>query len=289
MALPSHANRRSALKTLAISAAGLSVFRPESAGCATPETGKHEPLKLGVATYSLMRLPTAEVVAALKELGIQNAGAFRGHINWKGTPEECRASAKLFQDAGIAITGSSVIELPNDEALVRKAFENTRAAGLPTIVCKPARNALGLIEKFVKEFDVRLAIHNHGPEDDVYCSPYDAWEVIQNLDPRIGVCIDVGHTARAGINPAEAIRKCRARLYDVHLKDTTAPVGSRDDVPVEVGRGNLDIRSMLAALIEINYPHIVEFEYEKKSGNPVVGLAQSIGYVRGVLASLAKA
>jgi sugar phosphate isomerase/epimerase len=280
-------SRRTVVKAVAVSAAtaSLPIFRSAPAFAADSHAGKPEILKLGVATYSLMRLPTPDVVTALKELGITHAGAFRGHVNWKGTADECRASAKLFQDAGITLTGSSVIELPNDEAAVRKAFDNALAAGLPTIVCKPARNALGLVEQFVKEFDVRLAIHNHGPEDDVYCSPYDAWEVAQHLDPRIGICIDVGHTARAGVNPAESIRKCRTRLFDVHLKDTVAKVGSRDDIPVEVGRGNLDIRGILAALIEIKYPHIVEFEYEKKSGNPVVGLAESIGYVRGCLAT----
>ncbi len=143
------------------------------------------------------------------------------------------------------------------------------------------------MEKFVKEFDLRLAIHNHGPEDKVYPSPLDAWKAVQPYDQRIGLCIDVGHSWRAGTDPVEAIRKCRERLYDIHLKDSLANPGDKKDTPVEVGRGKLDIRGMLAALIEIKYPHIVAFEYEKRPENVVAGLAESIGYVRGLLAGMA--
>lgn len=173
-------------------------------------------------------------------------------------------------------------------AKVRQAFENARAAGLATMVVSPEPEALGLIEKFVREFDQKLAIHNHGPEDKRYPSPYDAWNLIQPLDARIGLCIDVGHTARAGVDPAETIRKCASRLYDIHLKDSVALPGVMKDIPVEVGAGRLDIRGILTALRAINYGGVVAFEYEKVAGNPVVGRAESIGYVRGMLSALAR-
>src|SRR5581483_3119198 len=131
------------------------------------------------------------------------------------------------------------------------------AAGLPTMVCKPAADAFPLVEKFVREFDLKLAIHNHGPEDKVYPAPADAWKAGPAYDPRIGLCIDVGHAARAGADPVEAIRKCRERLFDVHLKDSLAETGAARDVPVEIGRGKLNIRGMLAALMAISYPNIV--------------------------------
>jgi sugar phosphate isomerase/epimerase len=113
------------------------------------------------------------------------------------------------------------------------------------------------------------------------------WKVIQPYDKRIGLCIDVGHTWRTGTDPVEAIRKCRERLYDIHLKDSIAQAGA-GDVPIEIGRGKLDIRGILSALIEIKYPHIVGLEYEKESRNPVVGLAESLGFVRGMLVAMAK-
>jgi sugar phosphate isomerase/epimerase len=141
-----------------------------------------------------------------------------------------------------------------------------------------------LLDKFVKEFDIKLAIHNHGPEDKQFPSPYDVMSAVEKFDKRIGLCIDVGHTARAGVDPAEAIIKCRERLYDVHMKDISA-MGARN-TPIESGRGILNSRAILAALVKIKYQGLVGFEYEKDSKDPVPGLAESVGYVKGLLAGL---
>jgi sugar phosphate isomerase/epimerase len=142
-----------------------------------------------------------------------------------------------------------------------------------------------ILDSMVKEFDIRLAIHNHGPEDKRFPSPYDVWKAVEGYDRRIGLCIDIGHTARARVDPAEAIRRCRDRLYDLHIKDidSTAPEGRT----VEAGRGVLDLRSILRALLEVGYPNLLSFEYEKDEDDPLPGLAESVGYVRGLLAGIA--
>jgi inosose dehydratase len=249
--------------------------------------GREHGLRLGVATYSLRTVTADEAIATLKVLRIVNAGVFRNHIPWGGTVDEVRAAAAKFQAAGLAITGSGVIQLPNDEAELRKAFENAKAAGLQTMVCKPAKVALPLVEKFAREYDQKLAIHNHGPEDKDYPTSKEAWDVIRSLDSRIGLCVDVGHTARTGEDPAVHIRRYASRVYDIHMKDSVAIVGAQRDVPVEVGAGRLDIPGMLKALLDIKYNGVVSFEYEKVAGNPVTGLAESVGYVRGILAAFA--
>jgi inosose dehydratase len=275
-------NRRKALKLTTVTAFGAwtgAGLLTNSAKAAPPS------LKLGVASYSLTKQSPEEVIATLKQLQIQYVSLYRTHCPWGGTAEECRAAAKKFTDAGLTVTGSGVIELPNNEGAVHKAFENARAAGLPMMVCKPALDAFPLVEKYVKNYDIRLGIHNHGPEDKVYPSPDDVWKAVQPYDKRIGLCIDVGHAARAGTDPAGAIHKYRERLYDIHLKDSTAPAGALKDAPTEVGRGRLDIKGILAALIGIKYPHIVAFEYEKRGGDQVAGLTESVEYVRKVLAS----
>jgi sugar phosphate isomerase/epimerase len=174
--------------------------------------------------------------------------------------------------------------MQNDAADVRRAFEYARDAGLPTIVCSPHPESMPLLEAMVKEFDIRLAIHNHGPEDRRFPSPYDVWKAVEKYDRRLGLCIDVGHTARAKVDPTEAIRKCRERLYDLHIKDidSTAPEGST----VEAGRGVLDLRPVLRALLDIGYPHLLSFEYEKDENDPLPGLAETVGYVKGLLGGL---
>jgi len=271
--------RRQALKLSALTAIGTWT----GTGCLSAKPRDHS-LKLGVTSYTLSNLPPEAVIAELKHLDIHYVTLAKAHCPWDGTAEQCRAAAKKFTDAGITVTGSNVIDLPNHEPAVRKAFENAHAAGLPAMDCKPALDAFPLVEKYVKQFDIRLAIHNHGPGDKFYPSPYDAWKVIQPYDQRIGLCIDVGHAWRAGTDPAEAIRKCRSRLYDIHLKDSLAVPGAKD-IPVEVGRGHMDIKSILAALIEVKYERTVAFEYEKRT-NPISGLEESVAYVRKLLTEM---
>ncbi len=291
---PQHLTRREALKTAAVGAFALPFLNAralaaETAAPAPVAPAKPEALRLGIASYSLRNLPLDEAIATVKTLRISNIALFRLHCNWEtASVDECRAVGAKLKAAGLTLTGSGVVNLPNDEAKCRKAFENVKAAGMQAMVCKPDLDALPLVEKLVKEFDQKLAIHNHGPEDKVYPTPEVIWNAVKNLDARIGLCIDVGHTARFGDDAATAIKKYAARLYDVHMKDSIAVPGAMKDVPIEVGAGRLDIRGMLKVLLEINYKGVVAFEYEKVAGNPVTGLAESVGYVRGVLAALTK-
>jgi sugar phosphate isomerase/epimerase len=270
--------RRHAVKTAALLAAGAWTGAALEARAAAPT------FQLGLATVSLSGYPPDKVIAAAKKLDLHNVSLFGSHCPWGGTPEQCRTAAQKFKDAGLTVTGSGVINLPNEEGAVRRAFANAQAVGLPTMICKPAHDAFPLIEKYVKQYDLRLAVHNHGPGDNGYPSPFDAWKAVQPYDSRIGLCIDVGHGFRAGTDPVEAIRQCHPRLYDVHLKDSLAEVGATKDIPVEVGRGHLDIKGILMALLEVKYSHIVAFEYEKRGGDPVEGLAESVAYVRKILA-----
>ncbi len=284
--------RRDALKRAALSAAAVSLARlapslraAEPAPAASPHDRMHG-IRLGVASISLKNLSVADAAAVLKQLEIGHVSIFRTHANFEqGTPEQCRDAAAGFRAAGVEPSSTSVVYLKNDEAAMRRAFENVRAAGLSMMTCSPTPDALPLTEKFVKEYDIRLAIHNHGPEDKTYPSPYEPWQLIQSLDPRIGLCIDVGHSMRAGVDPVEAIHRCQSRLYDLHLKDSLAAVGAKD-IPAIVGRGHMNIEAILRALIEINYSGITAFEYEVAAGDPAVGLAESIGYVRGLLAAM---
>ncbi|HSY19218.1 MAG TPA: sugar phosphate isomerase/epimerase, partial [Candidatus Acidoferrales bacterium] len=195
---------------------------------------------------------------------------------------------KKFSDAGIAVTSTGMIELPNDEAVVRKALENVRAAGLKTFCgWLKQTDSLPLLDKLVKEYDLKVAIHNHGPTE-ALATGMDVWKAVQPFDQRIGLCLDVGHGFRAGENAAETIRQCNARIYEVHLRDTAEAGGTmKDPQPVIIGHGLLDFHSIIAALVEVKYLFQAEFEYEKKEEDRVPGLAESVGYVRGLLAGLA--
>lgn len=308
--IPNNLTRRDALKSAALGALTLPILSSAlwSADAAKDKKGKAKAeasptlyppsspdgrengLRLGVASYSLRNLPLDPAIETVLALRVKNIALFRAHCNWEAASvDECRAVGDKLKAAGLNLTGSGVVNLPNDEAKCRKAFENVKAAGMQSMVCKPELAALPIVEKLAKEFDQKLAIHNHGPEDKVYPTPEVIWNAVKSLDSRIGLCIDVGHTARFGDDPAVAIKKYAARVYDVHLKDSVAVIGAQRDVPVEVGAGRLDVRGILRALLDIKYNGVVAFEYEKVAGNPVIGLAESVGHVRGILAAYARA
>ncbi|MGA2017136.1 MAG: sugar phosphate isomerase/epimerase [Opitutaceae bacterium] len=256
-----------------------------SAPAATPR------LSLGVAGYSLRKLSTEAAVAALRQMQIGSVSVFRVHVPILiSTPDVCREAAQKFRDAGLAIPSTGVVTLANSEGVMRRAFECGRAAGLSTMAASydkpPDRDTFLLTERFVREYDIKLAFHNHGPEDKIFPSPLDVWDAVQPYDQRLGLCIDVGHSARAGTDPVEAILRCRSRLYDVHMKDTLAGVGDKKDKPVVLGYGRLDIRSIMAALIQVGFRYQVGLEYEVEEADPIPGIAQSFGYMRGMLAGL---
>jgi len=284
----SNVSRRDVLLGGVTGLAALAVTgRPAGAGVVlkkeqTPWKG----LKVGCATYTLgQQFKTAEeAIKAIQRVGLTYCSIKDVHLSFKSTTEERKATVAKFVAAGITPLSVGNVTLKNDEAQVRAMFEYTRDVGVPVMVCAPDKAALPICEKMVKEFGIKMAIHNHGPEDKNFPSPFDVIEAVKDMDPRIGCCIDVGHAARAGADPAEAIEKIGARVYDIHLKDLQRI--DRRSIPIECGRGVLDLRAILTALLKINFQGHVGFEHEKDMKDVLPGLAEDAGYVRGVLATM---
>jgi len=241
-------------------------------------------LKAGVASYTLRKMPVDQAIKAIQRAGVKYVSIKDAHLSLKSSKAEREEVAQKFKAAGITPMSCGNVGMENDEANIRQAFEYARDIGLPTIVCSPDPASMPILDRMVKEFDIRLAIHNHGPEDKKFPSPYDVWKAVTPYDNRIGLCIDVGHTARAKVDPAEAIVRCRTRLYDLHMKD----IASLDPKAgtIEGGRGVLDMKSILSALLRIRYQGLVSFEYEKDSDDPLPGLTETIGYTKGLLATM---
>jgi sugar phosphate isomerase/epimerase len=287
MDLSSPLSRRGFARLAASSAAVLTIagLSPR-AGAQAPRSAT-DPwlgLKIGVASYSYSRLPLEAAIQGVRRVGVSYVSIKDIHLPLKSTTEERQAVVKKFRDAGITPLSCGVVNMAGDESALRNALEYARDAGIPTIVCNPKRQYLPVLDGLVKEFDLRLAIHNHGPEDKVWPSPLDVWEAVQKYDSRIGLCVDVGHTARCGVDPSQAFRTCAARLYDVHFKDLSSREAKAR--PIEVGRGVLDIRGMLRTLVELGYSYHVGLEHEKDMNDPIPGVAESIGYIRGTLAGM---
>ena len=251
---------------------------------ATPERDTWHGLKLSVASYTFHAQSLEVTLKDINRTGLKYVSIKDVHLPFNTTAQERKAIAQRFIDAGITPLSCGNVSMKNDEADVRRAFEYARDIGLPTIVCAPHPDSMPILDRMVKEFDIKLAIHNHGPEDKHFPTPESVWNAAKPFDKRIGLCIDVGHAARAGADPVADILRYRERLYDMHLKDiaTLTPRAAA----IEVGRGVLNIQGMMKNLLKIHYTHLVSFEYEKNDPDPLPGLMESMGYVRGVVHGL---
>ena len=243
-------------------------------------------IRLGVASYSFHKFDRAHVIDFMKQLDVKylNAKDVLDHLPMK-PPEATEAAVAAYKAVGIELTAAGVIYFAKpDEADIREKFEYVRRAGVRLIAGSPTREALPMVEKFVKEYDFKLAIHNHGPEDKQWPSPLDILKVIEPMDHRIGLCIDVGHTARAGTDPVEAIHKAGKRLYDVHIKDLADLMVKESQVAV--GEGKMPIRGIFEALIAVGYGGFVDLEYEIHEDDPLPGMMKSFAFMRKVLLTM---
>ena len=254
-----------------------------------PSTNEASPIRLGLASYTFRNFSRAQMIGFMKQLNVfaLNAKEVKDHLPM--APQEEATALADYATASIKLHAAGAIYFAKDEdADIRSKFEYCKRAGISVIVAgDPAPETLPRIEKFVKEYDIRIAIHNHGPEDKLWHSPLDVLKAVKNMDPRIGCCIDVGHTVRAGTDVVQAIHEAGPRLLNIHMKDLTNFASKESQVAV--GDGIMPVRKMFEAIIAIGYKGFVDLEYEIHPDDPMPGVIASFAYMRGVLAGMANA
>ncbi len=280
-------DRRTALRGaagLAAMGALRSSLWPQAAAYDPVRPGKPSPVRLGMASYTFRRFDRARLLASMKQLGLVNLNLKDVHLPM-GALDQVKAAAAELRAAGMNLTAvGSISFAKDDDADIRPKFDYARAVGAPVIVAAPSRAVLPRLERFVREYDIRLAIHNHGPEDREFPSPLDALAAVEHMDPRMGCCVDVGHAMRAGTDPVEAIRRIGPRLFDVHMKDLAESHAKESQVAV--GEGLMPVRSIFEALLATAYNGYVDLEYEIHEDDPMPGVIESVAYERGVLAGM---
>ena len=244
------------------------------------------PIRLGLASYTFRNFSRAQTDRLHEATECVRAECKDVKDHLPTDPQEEAAALADYAAAGVKLHAAGTIYFPKDEdADIRAKFEYCKRAGIAVIVAgDPAPETLPRIEKFVKEYDIRIAIHNHGPEDKLWHSPLDVLKAVKDMDPRIGCCIDVGHTARAGTDVVQAIHEAGPRLFNVHMKDLTNFQSKESQVAV--GDGIMPVRRMFEALVAIKYKGFVDLEYEIHPDDPMPGVISSFAYMRGVLAGL---
>ena len=304
--MPDHNNvpRRTFLKLAGLGAAGVALNKGNAARFASgnsepiaanltsdrhtvaPSRAADAAVKLGVASYSLRNFPRAKAIEMTKALGTPYINLKSVHLPYEASPAEIASARNEVESAGLHIVGGGMItfETDTDDGL-RKYFDYAKAAGMPVMVSTCKASVLPRVEKFAKQYDIKIAIHNHGPEDPDFPSPNDVLKAVKGMDPRMGLCIDVGHTVRTGTDVVRAVADAGARLHDMHIKDLR-DLKDKDSQCI-VGEGAIPIPTIFRRLIAIRYPGYVNLEYEIEPDDPLPGMKQSFAYMRGVLAGLA--
>jgi sugar phosphate isomerase/epimerase len=242
------------------------------------------PVRLGIASYTFRKFDGPHLIDFMHQLKTPYLHLRDVHLPIAPV-EDVAAHAAAYRADGLTLTGVGNVNLTkDDEADIRAKFEYCKAAGVGLMACSASHAALPRLERFVREYDIRLALHNNGPTNKEFPAPSDVLKAVTSLDPRIGCCLDVGAAMRAGADPVASIRAAGPRLYQVHMKDVADHSATSADVAV--GGGVMPVRAIFAALAEMRYAGYVDLEYEIQPDDPMPGVVESFAFMRGVLAGL---
>src|SRR5690242_3354435 len=283
---PMTLTRRSVLKSAALTAA-CSAIQPMISLAQAPaakDDKQFHGLRVGACSYSVRSFPLAEALQDIKRLGVRYVSLKEVHLPLTSTPDQRKQAKQQAEDLGLTITSCGVIYLKDDEASMHQAFDYVRDLGATVAVIGVTHEQLPTLDKVIRSYDLKAAIHNHGPNDKRFPSPLQVYDAIKGLDKRVGVCMDIGHTFRMHEDIVDDIKRTFDRLYSMHFKDLESDHVDAKGVPV--GTGVMPIIGTLRELVRSNYKGEVQLEYEVEAKDPVPGMAESFGYMRGVLQTI---
>lgn len=235
--------------------------------------------KLGIAGYSFVNFNLDESLKMMKKVDVHYLCIKDFHLPFKSTAEEIAAfHAKLKDNNVIGYAVGPIYTKTKEE--IDKAFDYAKRVGVDLLIGIPAHADLEYVAQKTKEYNIRYAIHNHGPEDKLYPNAESIYNRIKNLDQRVGICFDMGHNKRDGRDSVVDLQKYSKRIFDMHLKNVTE--AANKGTTCELGRGVIDIPAFVKMLRKVNYKGSCSLEYEKDMKDPLAGIAESVGYFKGV-------
>lgn len=261
--------RRYFLKTAAVAAGALTIGRPAFAiQSKRSDSDRFGGFRMGLQTYTFRNFSADDALDMAKDLGFTTVEMFEAHFPSKSTPDEIAVRKNDLADLDIELLAHGVNPFTKDHAANRRWFEFAKAAGIRNITADPTEDAFDSLDKLVAEYDIRVAIHNHGPGAR-YDKVADVLNAIRGRHPNIGACADLGHYIRSAEDPVRVINLLKGRLYGVHLKDFAEQ--KRDTHGVILGQGQLDLVGVFRALKQADFPPdaCLALEYEEKPESPV--------------------
>ncbi|HEY2413334.1 MAG TPA: sugar phosphate isomerase/epimerase family protein [Pirellulaceae bacterium] len=282
--MPAQSSRRQFLTNC--SAACLASLAASKFSLAANEPDPWGGFPVGVQTISLRKYPLPEVFRHLQGMGVRYVEfSASAHLPATASDEKIIQARQLAEQAGLRISAQGVNRFSSDHAANRRVFEFAKKLGIRIITANPQPDAdtFASLEKLVAEYDLRIAIHNHGPGS-LYDKLTDVTKVLKDRDPRIGACVDCGHFIASGEDPLKCLRALSDRLYGVHLKDQSE-FGSKSP-GVILGKGHLDLVSLFKTLREIKFPpdRALSLEYEANPDNPLDDLKACLAATKDAIA-----
>jgi inosose dehydratase len=250
-----------------------------------PAPDTYENFKVGIAGYTFVKFDLDKSLETMKRADVHYLCIKNFHLPMDSTDEEIKDFYAKLERYDVSAYAVGPLYM-NTKEEADKVFEYARRVGVKTIVGVPSYELLPYVNKKVKEYDMKFAIHLHGPDLDKFPDAEDVWEHVKDLDPRMGMCLDIGHDTRNGKDPVKDLKQYHTRVFDIHLKDVTG--ASKQGYSVEVGRGIIDIPGFVKMLRKVKYTGVIALEHERNMGDPFMGIAESIGYLRGVIATTQK-
>jgi sugar phosphate isomerase/epimerase len=248
-----------------------------------PETG--EKFKVGMAGYTFVKFDLDKTLETLQKADVHYLCIKDFHLPINSTDEQIQAFHAKLKEKGVTGYAVGPIYMKTTEE-VDRAFDYAKRVGVKLIVGVPNYELLPYVDKKVKEYDFKYAIHLHGPDMPLYPDADDVWKNVKDLDARIGMCLDIGHDTRNGKDPVADLKKYHTRVFDIHIKDVTG--ATKQGYSLEIGRGIINFPAFVRMLREVEYTGVCSLEHEKDMTNPFMGIAESIGYFRGVIRSTKK-
>jgi len=278
-------NRRQFLQTTAAASAGLMLAGSTFAAEKDPYGG----FLMGIQSYSLRGFDVVQAMKHSKTLGLNYWEGFPGHVPMSSVPKKIAEQKKMLADRGITMISYGVLEFDSNESKCREIFDFAKGIGLRALSANPKKDkaTFDLLDKLVAEYDIAIAIHNHGPGAR-YDKISDAWDLVKDRHPKIGACVDTGHYLRSDVDPVEAIETFGKRTFGVHLKDvkTVDNAGKREKHFKILGEGELNVLGCLKALKKLNYDYLLALEYEENPDNPLSDLEVCLKTVREAVAKM---
>jgi sugar phosphate isomerase/epimerase len=281
--------RRRFLKLSAAAALGATFFDAPAILHANALVKEDDPFggfPLGAQSYSLRNYNLVEAVRHLQGMGLHYVEMFSKHLDPNADDAGTKKVLDLLKDADITLNAHGVNGFTKDHAANRKVFEFAKRAGIKNITANPEKDAFDSLDKLCEEFDIRIAIHNHGPGA-LYDKISDVTSVIKDRHKNIGACIDTGHFIRSKEEPVKAVHALKGRVFGLHIKDEEKQDGSSHNVII--GTGHLDLVGLFSALKETEFPAdgAISLEYEANPENPIDDMKQCIEAAKVAIAKVA--